>query len=99
MALRKESTVDKKERGVENCLLQFIFCLRDFNLASYARVIDIGAIESLLHPSCCLGNFAEYGREVHEGDRDNRSQSQNEERPSLLSRQGTSARFRRNLPH
>ena len=44
--LRKESTVDKKERGVENCLLQFIFCLRDFNLASYARVIDIGAIES-----------------------------------------------------
>ena len=46
VALGKESTVDKQERGVENCLLQVIFYLRDFNLASYARVIDIGAIES-----------------------------------------------------
>ena len=46
MALGKESTVDKQERGVEDCLLQAIFYLRDFNLASYARVIDIGAIES-----------------------------------------------------
>ena len=38
--------IDKRERGVENCLLQVIFYLRDFKLASYARVIDLGAIES-----------------------------------------------------
>ena len=38
--------IDKQERGVENCLLQVIFYLRDFHLVSYARVIDIGAIES-----------------------------------------------------
>ena len=37
------STVDKQERGVESCLLQVIFYLRDFH-ASYTRVIDIGAI-------------------------------------------------------
>ena len=46
MALGTESTVDKQERGVNKPLLQVIFYLRDFNLASYARVIDIGAIES-----------------------------------------------------
>ena len=108
MALGKESTVDKQERGIENSLLQVIFYLRDFDLASYTRVIDIGAIESrsfdtfasftrsllwmerfserkvstthkLHHPPCCLGNFADYGRQVSEGDRDTRSQSQNEE--------------------
>ena len=44
----------------------------------------------LHHPPCCLGNFADYGRQVHEGDRDTRSQSQNEEGPSFLSLQGTS---------
>ena len=32
--------VDKQKRGAENCLLQGLFYLRDFNLASYARVID-----------------------------------------------------------
>ena len=36
--------VNKQERGVENCALQVIFYLRDFYLASYARVIDIGAV-------------------------------------------------------
>ena len=41
-ALGKESMIDKQERGVENCLLQVIFYLRDFHLASYACVIDIG---------------------------------------------------------
>ena len=46
MALGKESTIDKQERGDENCLLQVIFYLCDFKLASYARVIDLGAIES-----------------------------------------------------
>ena len=34
--------IDKQERGVENCLLQVIFYLRDFQLASYECVIDIG---------------------------------------------------------
>ena len=38
--------VDTQERGVGNCLLQLIFYLRDFHLASCARVIDIGAIDS-----------------------------------------------------
>ena len=52
----------------------------------------------LSHPPCCLGNFADYGRQVHEGDRDTRSQSQNEEGSPLLSFQGTSVRFRHNLP-
>ena len=36
----------KQERGAENCLLKVIFYLRDFNLASYARVIDSGTIDS-----------------------------------------------------
>ena len=43
----KESTVDKQERGVENCLLQVIY-LRDFHLASYARMINICAIDIVL---------------------------------------------------
>ena len=34
--------VDKQESGVENCLLEVIFYSRDFYLASYACVIDIG---------------------------------------------------------
>ena len=34
--------VDKQERGVENCLLEVFFYSRDFHLASYACVIDIG---------------------------------------------------------
>ena len=46
VALGKESTVDKQERGVKNCLLEVIFYSRDFNLASYARVIDICVTES-----------------------------------------------------
>ena len=46
VALEKESTVDKEETGVENCLLQVIFYLPDFHLASCERMIDIGAIES-----------------------------------------------------
>ena len=61
--------------------------------------LDRVFFHKLYYPSCCLGNFAEYGRQVHEGDRDTRSQSENEEGPSLLSLQGTSIRFRRNLPH
>ena len=46
VSLGKASTVDKQERWVENSLLKFICYLRDFRLASYARMIDIGAIES-----------------------------------------------------
>ena len=61
--------------------------------------LDRVFVHKLHHPPCCLGNFADYGRQVHEGDRDTRSQSQNEEGPPLLSLQGTSVRFRRNLPH
>ena len=38
--------VDTQDRGVGNCLLQFIFYLRDFHLASCAGTIDIGAIDS-----------------------------------------------------
>ena len=38
--------LDAQERGVGNCLVQFIFNLRNFHLASCARVIDIGAIDS-----------------------------------------------------
>ena len=53
----------------------------------------------LHYPPCCLGNFADYGRQFHEGDRDTRSQSQSEEGPFLLSLQGSFERFRRNLPH
>ena len=34
--------VDKQGSGVENCLLEVIFYSRDFHLASYACVIDIG---------------------------------------------------------
>ena len=49
MALGKKSTVLKQERGAENCLLQVFFYLRDLNLASYARVIDSGAIDSHAH--------------------------------------------------
>ena len=41
---KNPSTVNKQERGVENCALQVIFYLCDFYLASYARVIDIGAV-------------------------------------------------------
>ena len=49
VALEKESTIVKQERGVENCLLQVILYLRDFHLASYARVIDIGANVLIRH--------------------------------------------------
>ena len=38
-----------------------------------------------LHHPCCLGNFADYGRQFYEDDRNTRSQSQNEEKPSRLS--------------
>ena len=48
VALGKESIIDKQERGVENYLLQVIFYLRDFHLASYASVIDIGVIDIVL---------------------------------------------------
>ena len=41
--------------------------------------LDRVFFHKLNHPPCCLGNFADYGRQVHEGDRDTRSQSQNEE--------------------
>ena len=47
--------------------------------------LDRVFFHKLYYPSCCLGNFAEYGRQVHEGDRDTRSQSENEEEPPLLS--------------
>ena len=39
--------VDTQERGIGNCLLQFIFHLRDFHLAPRARVIGIDAIEGV----------------------------------------------------
>ena len=61
--------------------------------------LDRVFFHELHHPPCCLSNFSDYGRQFHEGDRDTRSQSQNEEGPFLLSLQGTSVRFRRNLPH
>ena len=61
--------------------------------------LDRVFFHKLHHPPCCLSNFADYGRQVHEGDRDIRSQPQNEEGPSLLSLQGTSLRFRDNLPY
>ena len=61
--------------------------------------LDRVFFHELHYPSCCLGNFADYGRKFHEGDRDTRSQSQNEEGPFLLSLQGSFVRFRRNLPH
>ena len=60
--------------------------------------LDRVFFHELHYLSCCLGNFADYSRQFHEGDRDTRSQSQNEEGPFLLSLQGTSVRFRRNLP-
>ena len=41
--------------------------------------LDRVFFHKLHHPPCCLGNFVDYGRQVHEGDRDTRSQSQNEE--------------------
>ena len=41
--------VDKQERGVENWLLQVISYLRDFHLASYVRVINIGANVLIRH--------------------------------------------------
>ena len=56
--------------------------------------LDRVFFHKLHHPPCCLGNFADYGLQFHEGDRDTRSQSQNDEGPSL-----TSVRFRHNLPH
>ena len=34
--------VDKQGSGVENCLLEVIFYSRDFHLASYACVINMG---------------------------------------------------------
>ena len=37
VALGKESTVDKQERGVEICLLQVTFYLRDFHLRARDR--------------------------------------------------------------
>ena len=49
VALEKESTVDKQERGVENWLLQVISYLRDFHLASYVRAINIGANVLIRH--------------------------------------------------
>ena len=39
MALGKESKVDKQERGVEICLLQVIFYLRDFHLRARDRSV------------------------------------------------------------
>ena len=62
--------------------------------------LDRVSFHKLHHPPCCLGNFADYGRQFHDGDRDTRSQSQNEDGPSLLSLQGTSVKLtRHNLPH
>ena len=58
--------------------------------------LDRVFFHKLYHPPCCLGNFADYSREVHEGDRDTRSQSLNEEGPSHLSLQSTSVRFGHN---
>ena len=55
-------------------------------------------LHKLHHPPCCIGNITDYGRQFHEGDRETRSQSQYEEGPFLLL-QGTSVRFRHNLPH
>ena len=51
-------------------------------------------LHKLHHPPCCLGNFADWGRQFYEDDRDTWSQSQNEEGPSPLSLQSD---FRRIL--
>ena len=51
-------------------------------------------LHKLHHPPCCLGNFADWGRQFYEDDREIWSQSQNEEGPSPLSLQSD---FRRIL--
>ena len=61
-----------------------------------SQVLSINRVflHKLHHPPCCLGNFADWGRQFYEDDRDTWSQSQNEEGPSPLTLQSD---FRRIL--
>ena len=58
-----------------------------------SQVLSINRVflHKLHHPPCYLGDFADYGRQSHEDDRDTWSQSQNEEGPLVYPFKVTSA--------
>ena len=65
MALGKESKVDKQERGVEICLLQVIFYLRDFHLRARDRSVPLFSFDtfaSFTHSLIRMEHFS--GRKV-----------------------------------
>ena len=66
-----------------------------------SQVLSINrvSLHKLQHPPRYSGNFADYGRQFDDDDRDTWSQSQNEEGPLVYPFEVTSAGFWHNLPH